>query len=162
HRVLGHGADVAPVEQDLPGRDSGRWVRQQADDRQRRQGLSAARFTDQGERLAIDELEGDVSHHVNTALSQEQRGMETLDLESDVAQRPSRGYKLILAQGEDLTSDDASEAGPVDETDRDDDPREPWADGADQQHGDQDQRKPPHQLDKPVDDPVHPTSVVAG
>src|SRR2546425_264903 len=84
------------------------------------------------------------------------------DLDVALPERPRSRDELLLAEGEDLSTDDSREAGPVDERDGRDDGGKAWADRPRDDHRDQDQRETPDHLHEAVDDGVDPAAVVAG
>ena len=94
HLRFGQLEQIAPFEDDPPGDRSSRRRRNQAQDRERRDALPAARFAHDRQRLAARDRERytvDGAHH---AVAGEEIGLQLLDLE----QRRRRGLspRLIL------------------------------------------------------------------
>ena len=74
--------------------DAGRGLGLQLQERQRRHGLARARFADDGERLALPQIEAHPIHRLHRAEAGEAVGMEVFHLQYDVADLPGHASSL--------------------------------------------------------------------
>jgi hypothetical protein len=81
HLALGQGSEITPHEADGATDDLCRRVRQQPHDRQRRQRLATAGFTDDGESLAGRDCQRQAIDRRQHATAREQRYLQVFDRE---------------------------------------------------------------------------------